>query len=217
MDKKDLLIQRVEQNYQEFEQRIMQLPSYQIINLAGDIVAKKEALNLSKGARLEEGQIDYFLSFENPLEVLADVWSGYHDLDMQEDFTRVMGIEVEEGLSVGQYPPSSAVRLVNAEVARIVSQYESMPEPNSPEGLWFNVPLSLEFLLNASTDDRVHLMDALPFERFYITRHLDGGISVNIHKDERTKACSILSKLKEKAPSTEQGRENPHDNREVTR
>ena len=72
----ELLNDRIERNYEDFKaETIATLSNKGIFELAGHISAVEDVrLFVSTHDWFDENEVDYLLSFANPLEVLANEW-----------------------------------------------------------------------------------------------------------------------------------------------
>jgi hypothetical protein len=69
------LISRVEQNYSDYLDFLVSLDNRALIDMAGKIQATSDArLCLSTDSGFSDDEVEYLLKFQNPLEIVADVW-----------------------------------------------------------------------------------------------------------------------------------------------
>ena len=82
----NLLMARIEQNYEDYEKSVTQLDSETLFELAPTIAAVKDVyfyMTTHDWADAEQGE--YLLQFENPLKLLADLWEEKSE-DRDADF-----------------------------------------------------------------------------------------------------------------------------------
>lgn len=74
----NLLRERIERNYEDFKAETITYDKEDIFELAGRISAIEDVLFfLSTHDWLDEDEAGYLLRFDNPLEMMADVWEEY--------------------------------------------------------------------------------------------------------------------------------------------
>ena len=75
IDKIDELIGRLNQNYDYYQEHVMEFGKEQIIEMAGRIHAMKDAhYYMTVTHTFDYEQAEYLLKFKNPLEIVADKW-----------------------------------------------------------------------------------------------------------------------------------------------
>lgn len=72
-DRRDLLQQRLDQNYQDYIAQLQKLPFLEVIRLAPDITAAQQICD-ELAAVCDEGDIESLLALDDPLELLRDNW-----------------------------------------------------------------------------------------------------------------------------------------------
>ena len=79
--KKDHLIQRIENNYYNFKQSLSGVSRETLFESADRIAAVTEVYQyMTKVYEWdEEGEIDFFLLFSDPMTVVSDAWKSYRD------------------------------------------------------------------------------------------------------------------------------------------
>jgi hypothetical protein len=89
--KRNLLIDRIENNFHCFQISLSGMSRSKLIENAGRIVAVTEAYEMltKEYAWDEEGEIDFYLMFRDPLTIVADFWESRRD-EMTVDFDAAM-------------------------------------------------------------------------------------------------------------------------------
>ena len=95
--------------------------------------------------------------------------------------------------------PLTAVEIDN-EALRICRQMSALPEPNSPNGTHFMVPLSPDFCARASSKDTAALQKRLPYPSLALTG-MDGRKGVFAVVDQREDRSRPPRKVRQRAPS----------------
>ena len=72
-DRRDLLQQRLDQNYQEYIAQLRKLPFLDVIKLAPEITAAQQICD-ELAAACDESDIEALLALDDPLELLQDNW-----------------------------------------------------------------------------------------------------------------------------------------------
>ncbi len=86
--KKDQLIDRINSNYNSFKCSLRGVSRSKLFEGAERIAAVKEAHRaLTEEYEFEDGEVDFFLLFRDPLTIVADAWESR---DTTEDFPDMM-------------------------------------------------------------------------------------------------------------------------------
>ncbi len=84
MDKIEALKERLNKNLAEYREHILGFAPQEILDMAGGISDKYDAhLYMTEQYEFSEEQAEYFLRFENPLEMVADRW-GQRQSDLSD-------------------------------------------------------------------------------------------------------------------------------------
>ena len=74
-DRKQQLIERINKNFVDYHESLMGFGQRELIDMAGKISAMSDARSyMTVYHEFSEDELDYFLEFQNPLEVVADAW-----------------------------------------------------------------------------------------------------------------------------------------------
>ena len=74
----ELFVKRIEQNYEEFREEILELNRETIFDLAMHIAAVTDTFfYLTTEEWLDEDEMLYLLDFSNPLKLVADAWEDF--------------------------------------------------------------------------------------------------------------------------------------------
>ena len=105
IEKKRTLIYRIENNYHCFQISLSGVSRQKLIEMAGRIAAVTEAYEmLTKDyAWDEEGELDFYLLFRDPLTIVADAWESRRN-DMLADFDDAMFEVAYSDEILPQYP-----------------------------------------------------------------------------------------------------------------
>lgn len=80
MNRLDELRSRLNQNFVDFNERLLKLDKKTIIGMAARISTMDSAHAYSMEAHhFDDAQMEYLLQFQNPLEIMADTWGDYSD------------------------------------------------------------------------------------------------------------------------------------------
>ncbi len=103
--KKDQLIDRIENNYTDFKCSLYGVSRDKLFEMAGRIIAVTEAYEMltKEYAWDEEGQIDFFLLFRDPLTIVADAWERRKN-EITADFDDTMFNLSYDDTTISQYP-----------------------------------------------------------------------------------------------------------------
>ncbi|GHU77063.1 hypothetical protein AGMMS49992_23920 [Clostridia bacterium] len=75
MDKLDILLERISQNYNDYVSRIMETDKNTMFDSAWEIAAVSDAhFYLTESHEFSDEEIDYFLKYDSPLMLVADEW-----------------------------------------------------------------------------------------------------------------------------------------------
>jgi hypothetical protein len=110
-DKENDLIDRIEKNYSDYNQLISGFAPAEIIDMAAKIHAVSDAYSyMTSYHGFSDEEIEFYLQFANPLEVVADAWHE-RNIDLDEmSFTMDFLSEPERQASLlTQYPLASEV------------------------------------------------------------------------------------------------------------
>lgn len=104
MNKEEKLIKRLERNYADYRAKIARMDTTEIFESIEEITATKEMYEyLSDRHRFEPGQLDYLLRFQNPLEVLCDLYvSGCWNKD--DTMENIVQTACDKQESLANYP-----------------------------------------------------------------------------------------------------------------
>lgn len=69
------LLRRIKENYAVYQAKLFQKDKQELIDEASCIAKTAEVYRYFSENRLSESEIEYFLKFQNPLEVVADHWN----------------------------------------------------------------------------------------------------------------------------------------------
>jgi hypothetical protein len=108
-DMEDDLIDRVEQNYADYQQMLSDFGANELIDMAAKIHAMSDAYSyMTSYHGYSDDEIKFYLQFANPLEVVADAWHE-RNIDLDEmSFTMDYLAEPERQASLlTQYPLES--------------------------------------------------------------------------------------------------------------
>ncbi|GHV47854.1 hypothetical protein FACS189499_06110 [Clostridia bacterium] len=76
-NREEELIERFEQNYAEYQQTLQSFGTNELIDMAAKIHAMSDAYSYATVWHgWNDDEIDFYLQFANPLEVIADAWHG---------------------------------------------------------------------------------------------------------------------------------------------
>jgi len=83
----DTLAGRIEKNLSDYQNALSGYSKQEIIDMAGKICAMSDAHSyLTTYHRYSDDELDFFLQFQNPLDIVADVWcehrSGFDDMSI---------------------------------------------------------------------------------------------------------------------------------------
>lgn len=83
---------KVEDNWQEYRQKMLSLSKEALIEKAGEIVAVKLTRDVLTRPGLDKEVMEYLDRFENPLEVVSDSWLAEQDGDRSAAFDHVLWV-----------------------------------------------------------------------------------------------------------------------------
>ena len=103
--KKDQLIDRIEGNYCNFKLSLRGVSRSKLFEMAGRISAVTEAYEMltSEYEWDEEGEIEFYLLFRNPLTIVADAWESRRN-EALIDFDVAMYETINSDCTITQYP-----------------------------------------------------------------------------------------------------------------
>ena len=101
MDKREQLLEKVEQNYKTFLEELEDYDVDNIISSSSYIYSMTEAYHSIKEGYIlqKEEDIDYFLNIDKPLDAICD-WYEPNGTDMCEDRERTIHEIREQGLYI---------------------------------------------------------------------------------------------------------------------
>ena len=101
MDKREQLLEKVEQNYKTFLEELEDYDADNIISSSSYIYSMTEAYHSIKEGYIlqKEEDIDYFLNIDKPLDAICD-WYEPNGTDMCEDLERTIHEIREQGLYI---------------------------------------------------------------------------------------------------------------------
>lgn len=83
---------KVEDNWQEYRQKMLSLPKEALIEKAGEIAAVKLTRDVLARPGLDTEVREYLDRFDNPLEVVSDSWLSEQDGDWSAAFDHVLWV-----------------------------------------------------------------------------------------------------------------------------
>lgn len=103
--KKDQLIDRIENNYTDFKSSLRGVSRDKLFEMARRIAAVTEAYEMLTREYEwdEEGEIDFYLLFRDPLTIIADAWESRIN-EMTVDFDCAMFDLSYDDTTISQYP-----------------------------------------------------------------------------------------------------------------
>ena len=87
-------IERIEKNLDDYHASLMGFSKRELIEMADKISAMSDAYSYLCFRSFDDEELDFFLNFQNPLEVVAEGWRGYH-----ADINDEMGFSLDNILS----------------------------------------------------------------------------------------------------------------------
>ena len=101
--KKDHLMRRIQNNYDDFKCSLRGVSREKLFETAPRIAAVTEAYKFLTTVYSwdEDGEIDFFLLFSDPLTIVADEWEDYRD-EMASDIDGVLW-DIGDG-ALAEYP-----------------------------------------------------------------------------------------------------------------
>ena len=174
-----LLIDRLNQNYNAYIAEKETLNKTEIFGLAGEIASTNDThYYLTEHHIFKDSEIEFLLKFQNPLEIMAYTWH-----ERQEDISDIcfsldkvfddketylddypLMPEAEPTADPGTELGNTPADPIQAEAERITDEFLKLSEPNSPNRTHFMIKLSPEFMLNASSKDMERLSSAIPIK-----------------------------------------------------
>ena len=77
MNLRDTLIERIDKNYSDFNKSLFAFSKTELINMADKIHAMSDAHSyMNEYHNFDVAELEFYLQFQNPLEVVADYWHG---------------------------------------------------------------------------------------------------------------------------------------------
>ena len=103
--KKDRLIDRIRGNYCDFKSSLRGVSRGKLFDMAGRISAVTEAYEAltTEYDWDEEGEIDFYLLFRDPLTIIADAWESRRNENLI-DFDEAMFEISYDAAPISQYP-----------------------------------------------------------------------------------------------------------------
>lgn len=98
---------KVEENWQEYRQKMLSLPKEALIEKAGDIAAVKLTRDVLARPGLDTEAREYLDRFENPLQVVSDSWLAEQDGDWSAAFDHVLWVLRDRQAAEQDYPLES--------------------------------------------------------------------------------------------------------------
>ncbi|GHV10508.1 hypothetical protein FACS1894219_00040 [Clostridia bacterium] len=115
------LIERIEQNYADYQQTLQSFGANELIDMAAKIHAMSDAYSYATAWHgWNDDEIDFYLQFANPLAVIADAWHE-RNIDLDEmSFTMdfIMGPERQRS-ALEMYPPYTEKPMPDVEIKMI--------------------------------------------------------------------------------------------------
>lgn len=98
MDKREMLIEKIDEEYNEFLDDLSSYDADNIITSAEYISAMKRVHQyIHEEYIIKDDQIDYFLKLEKPLDAICD-WYSANEIDIIEDLNHAIWEIVDQGL-----------------------------------------------------------------------------------------------------------------------
>jgi hypothetical protein len=144
------LNERLDGNLSDYHNSLMGYGKQEIIDMAGKISAMSDAheyLTNWHGFRDGDGELDFYLKLQNPLEVVADAWCKRNeDID---DMSFVLDDLYRKQDALGDYPLMSDIETPTDSVNEKLSEVCNLPvKPSKPA----EKPKTLEEKLNAAQE-----------------------------------------------------------------
>jgi len=97
-------LERIKDNLEEYQKSLLKFGNQELIDMADKISAVSDAYRYLNGNRgFEDFELDFFLQFKNPLEILADEWCS-HNSDSDEISYVMDGILRDRDNFLNNYP-----------------------------------------------------------------------------------------------------------------
>ena len=98
MDKRTLLIEKIDREFEDFRTKLMQYDLDEILNHAGNFAKMKMVQEfIKKGYIIKEGQLDYFLKFKEPLRAICDYYNP-NEVEIIDDLKHAIWEIEDNGL-----------------------------------------------------------------------------------------------------------------------
>lgn len=99
-----VLIERIEKNYADYQKSLLGFGKQELIDMADRIAAMSDAYSyMTEWHGFDEDELDYFLEFQNPLEVLADELNERRT-DLSDISSAMEHVYAESDSLLEQYP-----------------------------------------------------------------------------------------------------------------
>ena len=98
------LVERIEKNYAEYQKSLLGFGKQELIDMAGKISAMSDAYSyMTCWHGFDDNELDFYLEFQNPLEVLADEWNS-RKIDLSDMSFAMDHVLERSELHLEQYP-----------------------------------------------------------------------------------------------------------------
>jgi len=118
--KQEALMERLDKNIEDFRNSLMSFDKPELIDMASKITAMSDAHAYLSYHSFRDDELDFFLQFQNPLEVFADTLCG-RELDLNEMKDVLYGVVDNQDLS-DYYP-----------LIHDLAEVRAVPERKAPE------------------------------------------------------------------------------------
>lgn len=96
------LQERIEANYQSYNQQLQNRPASELIGQAAEIAAVKQVYEeIMEGCNPDYAE--YLLKFENPLQLVSDQWLEEQNVSHADEMEHVLWNITDKGLGEGDY------------------------------------------------------------------------------------------------------------------